>query len=139
MAHQELASWPTLVVVRPSVGVPHASAFDEAAHRYRCVHCWASSSDELRLARRTCAAPSGTGHVVMRVGPFIFCRTCGAMSKGNVLKLAQPCTGRPPRSRVRLQFLCSGKDPYSGQHLGEAEAVEVSSYCFLPSLCMDGH
>eukprot|EP00959_Pyramimonas_sp_CCMP1952_P216463 4527143-Pyramimonas_sp.AAC.1 len=63
---------PSLSLVLPPRGVPHELVWDQDVQRFRRIACWSSSRHKHALAKLPCPAPHGTGHTVMKAGPYIF-------------------------------------------------------------------
>lgn len=116
-----------LRVVEPRFGARHEIVVHPNDPRARCCMCWSSAPDPIMLAREPCAAPLGTGHCIFRLGPYVFCASCGAFSKVHALKLQRLCTHRCTNPRV-LGLLSQGRDPYKRSLIGRPERIFPASF-----------
>ena len=71
------------------------------------------------------------GHKVYLLGEYAFCGKCGSYSKQRIGKLGKVCLGPLGSNHVttlRLERLRQGSDPITGVRLGEAFALEETSF-----------
>ena len=86
----------------------------------------AQASRAATASYRQCVTPTashglGTGHLLLRSGAVVWCRTCGAYGEKRFKALRQPCNGDRSNRAGQLARMLRGEHPYvKGERLARA-------------------